>query len=150
MKKGMDIFCKLSEKIWIGLSNTRENMGHDDSLPYQADIYIHDADNCPPGDTSFKRVASIVNGGYGGTSVVSPLVAPWAAKDIQTLRIECGKHQMYWNGKPFAKYTLEDVCDGMAALSIDNPKLAKRGTLLHLLDDDPLSEKGTKPLAVLK
>lgn len=151
MKKTIDIFCKLSDKIWVGLGNTRENMGHDDSLPYQADIFIMNEDNNPYGHHTFKRIASIWNDGWGGESNVE-LIARTTQNlnDIKTLREECSKHQMYWNGEPQFTYTLEDVCDSMAALFIDNPKVAKMGTLIHLLDDDPQSEKGNKPLAVLK
>ena len=151
MKKNtIDIICKLSEKIWIGLGNTRENYGHDDSLPYQADIYIHDADNCPEGDTSFKRVGTIYNDGWGGDSDISAIAAPKAAENIQTLMHECRKHQLFWNGKAYGTYKLEDVCDFMASLFIDNPKLASKGTLEYLMDDDPRSDNGKNCLAIIK
>ena len=151
MKRTIDIFCKLSEKIWVGLGNVRENYGHDDSLPYQADIFIHDADNCPAGDTSFKRIATIWNDGWGGDSNIEPLSAPRTKEDIQTLENECHMHVMWWNGKPTdGKFNLATICDDMAVLYIDNPQLLKEGTLIYLLDDDPKSQGGRCSLDIIK
>ena len=35
----IQIFVMLGENLALGLANCRENRGHDDSLPYQSDVY---------------------------------------------------------------------------------------------------------------
>ncbi len=150
MKKSVDIVCKLTPSIWVALANVRENMGHDDSLPYQADIFVYDKDNCPENDIAFKKIGSIWNDGWGGESNIDVLAAPRCKEYIQRLEEECTKHQVYLHGKPFAIYYLKDVCDYMACLVVDNPEQAKKGTLLYLMDDNPLSQGGIYPLAWYK
>jgi len=135
---------RLTERLWLGLSDIRENYGHDDSLPYQADVFVMDSDNQPEGSHAFKRIGSIWNDGWGGDSNFTPLAQTIYFKDIiQKVREECAKHQMYWDGKPFAEFTLEDVCDTLACIWVDmskQPALVKKlaGRAIEWkFDDDP-------------
>ena len=146
------IFAKLTPEIWVGLANVRENYGHDDSLPYQADIFIMNEDNNPYGQHTFKRIASIWNDGWGGESNVE-LIARTTQNlnDIKVMEEKAATHTPYWNGQPMKNpYSLSEICDEMACLVVDNPKYAKQGTLEFVLDDDPRSEKGEKPLWLVK
>lgn len=150
-KNAITIFAKLAPEIWVGLANVRENYGHDDSLPYQADIFVYDKDNCPKGECAFKRVATIYNDGWGGESNIEPIAAPRTAEYIKVMEEKAATHTPYWNGQPMkSPYSLSEICDEMACLVVDNPKYAKQGTLEFVLDDDPRSEKGEKPLWLVK
>ena len=142
-KQFIQIFCKVSRSLWLGLSGVRENYGHDDSLPYQADVFVMDKLANPEGQHSFKRIGSIWNDGWGGDSVFESAELKDSYNYEKALETACAKHKMYYNGKPFADYDLCGACDMMASAYVDlqndaeASKKIKDKTLLWKFDDEP-------------
>lgn len=130
----IQIVTKFTENFWVCLANLRENKGHDDSLPYQADVYVMQKANHT---LTFTKIASVWNDGYGGDSNLEIL----NAELFQKVKDECAKHQMYWNGSPFGEYDVTSLCDEMAAIWVDatkdKPELIDN-TFVYMMDDDPL------------
>lgn len=58
---GKTIVCKVNEELTITLKNVKEVYGHDDSLPFNADLYIRNG----AGKRS-KLTAYCSNDGWGG------------------------------------------------------------------------------------
>ena len=143
-KNAIQMVCRLTGKLWLGMSGIRENMGHDDCLPYQADVFVMDSDNQPEGEHAFKKIGSIWNDGWGGDSNFTPLAhTTYLNNIIAQMREECAKHQMYWDGNPFGSWTLEEVCDSLACIWVDAVKDKKAMAKLAgraiewKFDDDP-------------
>ena len=133
----IQIVTQLTYDLWICLAHLRENMGHDDSLPYQADIYLMDK-KATPGrkKINFVKVGEIWNDGWGGDSTLHSL----NDEAIQRFRDECAKHQVYWNGKPYGPYDLETLCDEMAAIWVDVSNASPDDhdyTYVYMMDDCP-------------
>lgn len=143
MKKNFNIqiVCVLSDTLWLGLSGIRVNYGHDDSLPYQADMFIMDKDNNPNGSTAFKKIGIVWNDGWGGDSNIEPALLKGSDEYIQKANELCKQHKEYYNGEPFGEYDLGSLCDYMASLwvDIDGDKKYKNQTLLYRFDDDPVT-----------
>ena len=143
MKKipNIQMVCVLSDKIWLGLSNIRENYGHDDSLPYQADMFIMDKDNNPDGSTAFKKIGIVWNDGWGGDSQIEPALLKGSDEYIRKANELCKQHKEYWDGEPRFEYDLAGVCECMATLwvDVDGDKKFKNETLLFRFDDDPVT-----------
>ena len=133
-KNRIQIVTKFTEDFWVCLANLRENMGHDDCLPYQADVYVMQKENHT---LKFTKIASVWNDGWGGDSNVEVLNPDL----VQKVQDECLKHQMYYNGSPFGQYDLEALCDEMASIWVDaikdKPQLSDN-TFIYMMDDDPL------------
>ena len=142
-KSFIQIFCILSNNLWLGLSGVRKNKGHDDTLPYQADLFVMDKENNPENSTSFKHIGSIWNDGWGGDSVLESAGLKDSDTYIKKVDELCKTHKMYWKGAPFGEFDIKAVCDDMAALYVDiqaDPsaqKQTKGRTLLYKFDDDP-------------
>ena len=135
--KRIQILTQLTNNLWVCLANLRENKGHDDSLPYQADIYVMDRKASPDKKIRFTKVGSIWNDGWGGDSNLETISADY----IQKLRDEVAKHQMYYKGKPFGEYDLETLCDEMACIWVDYTKEhpdESDYSYVYLMDDNPL------------
>lgn len=155
----VQILCVLSDTLTLGLSGVRENAGHDDSLPYQADILVADkAARSGKTDkkTVFRKVGTVCNDGWGGNSEIRADFLHGNGKgnsaSIERLRELCRKHKMYFDGKPFAPYTLEGLCDIMAEAYIANEPHFNGKTVLYKLDDDPfvLADSRHRNLFLLK
>ena len=137
--KRIQILTQLTNDLWVCLANLRENKGHDDCLPYQADIYVMDrklVKTSPDKKIHFIKIGEIWNDGWGGDSNLTILNSEYAEK----IRQEVAKHQMYWNGQPFGEYDFTTLCDEMATIWVDyfnaNPKDADY-TFVYLMDDEP-------------
>lgn len=143
MKKTTNIqmVCVLSETLWLGLSGIRVNYGHDDSLPYQADMFIMDKDNNPDGSTAFNKIGTIWNDGWGGESNIEPALLKGSDEYIQKADELCKQHKMYFKGEPSCEYDLACVCDFMACMwvDVDGDKKYKGKTLQYRFDDDPVT-----------
>ena len=129
--KRIQIVTQFNENFWVCLANLRENMGHDDSLPYQADVYMMNRENHT---LTFIKIASIWNDGWGGDSNVEVLNADL----VQKVQDECLKHQMMYNGKPFGQYDLEALCDEMAEVWVSATNAKPEyldSTFVYLMDD---------------
>lgn len=136
----IQIVCFISDKLKLGLSGIRENYGHDDSTPFQADIFVYDKDNNPPGSEFFQKVGTIHNGGFGGPSemYIVPRVRFKEYRD--SIESVCRQHQMCYRGKPFASYSMNDLCESMAIIWLDaterKPSMRKQ-TVRYRFDDEP-------------
>lgn len=135
----IQIVCVFSEKLTLGLSGIRENYGHDDSLPYQADLFVMDRDNTPKGMQAFKRFARVWNDGWGGDSQLQPAELKGSAEYVRKCNELCRKHQMIHKGRPVCEYDLAMLCDFMASLWLDVKKSNRKSTLLYRFDDDPVT-----------
>lgn len=140
-KLNIQILCVLSDTLTIGMSGIRENMGHDDSLPYQAEVFIFDKENNPDGSMAFQKIGEVWNDGWGGESCFTLTDRRNRFQDYQKKVTElCEAHQMYWDGKPFASYKLTDLLDIMAEcyLYLGVSEKSRKDTLLYRFDDDPV------------
>ena len=146
--KNIQIYAKLSDNIWVGLSAIRENAGHDDSLPYQADILIHKKDTEPnTSDATFEKVGMIWNDGWGGMSNIVPDTSVETAKElIKEAKQQAANHQMAWEGEFFTNYQLSDVLDIMADgfLQIKGHKKNVKQVRYYLDDERKNVKPGTK------
>ena len=64
----LNIECRINNTLSIKLMNVQQVYGHDDSLPYNADVYVCDLEHDLP---CFTKVATAWNDGWGGPSCVS-------------------------------------------------------------------------------
>ena len=144
---GIDIYCEPSPGFIIGLSDTCETYGHDDCLPFRADIMVLDG---PVGQTEFKKVGTVSNDGWGGPPEVHTWLDPALGDKAEAL---CLGHEILVRGTSLGPYHLGDACEFMAALYIDaernHPSKVKTHDLRYLLDDSPEMTSGKKriPLA---
>ena len=143
---GIDIICEPSPGFLIGLAGTHETPGHDDCLPFRADIMVLDG---PAGQTEFKKVGTVSNDGWGGP----PEIHTWLDTALGNKAEElCKKHEMRCKGLSLGPYDLGDACEFMASLFIDeqkvHPNKARRRDLRYLFDDalEMLSGKKRIPL----
>lgn len=141
-QNSIQILCRLSDRYAVGLTDIRENIGHDDSLPFQANVFVWCRDLVPEQDNlqSFKRTGAVWNDGWGGDSVIQTDTSVKDAKDymsdIETL---ASKHLLHFRGMPLGKYTLQDLLTIMAeAWLTAEPKSVKNKTLEYRFDDDPV------------
>lgn len=67
--KEKTITCKVNEELTITLKNVTEVMGHDDSLPFNADLYIRNAKH-----KRSKLVARCWNDGWGGETNIDTIL----------------------------------------------------------------------------
>ena len=142
--KRIQIVTQFSPDLWLCLANLRENKGHDDCLPYQADLYAM-ARTLKPRKLNFIKLGSIWNDGWGGDSCFEPIRTEEAQKLIEQIKAECAKHQMYWNGKPFAEYDLNALCDEMAEIWTGNIKPDSPeadSTYVYVTDDKAVAYGG--------
>ena len=134
----IDIVCVLSDTLTLGLSGVRENMGHDDSLPYQASIFLFDKENNPEGSCAFEKIGDIWNDGWGGESNLDMSQRKRHQELIKKITELVLEHQMYWHDKPFAPYSFTDLCDIMAERYLSVNEKARKNTILYRFDDDPV------------
>ena len=136
----IQVYAKLAQDLWVGLCGVRENAGHDDSLPFQATVFIHNGEGVPNSyQASFQKVGIVWNDGWGGPSCIQ---ADPGNKNAKHLLEKAGDaaatHKMYWEGKPFASYDLEDILSILAEsfldIQKDHPRLKE---LRYYLDDEP-------------
>jgi len=138
-KSNIQILCVLSDKLTIGMTSIRENMGHDDSLPYQAEVFILDKENNPDGSMAFQKMGEIWNDGWGGDSNFTLTDQRERFKDyLKEVTELCNQHKMYWDGKPFGSYELTDLLDIMAECYLGVDAKERKNILLYRFDDDPV------------
>lgn len=134
MKK-LDIICEVNENLTLALVDCRENRGHDDSLPYQADIYVHDKRKHKQGE--YLKCGDIWNDGWGGPSCLTKSASKDAIEYLDEVEQSCKKHQYFWNGEPLDYYTLVDLCDFMADIFVDNRHNVSADTIiLYKFEDE--------------
>lgn len=140
----IQVYAKLAQGLWIALCNVRENIGHDDSLPYQAAVFIHDRPNVPNDyQASFRKIGTVCNDGWGGPSLIQGLPGDSASETLlRKAKEAAAQHMIYWKGTPFGNYTLDTVLDIMAEGYVDIQK-THRGLkeLRYYLDDERKGKK---------
>lgn len=67
-KEKTSIECKINKNFSIILKNVHETYGHDDTLPFNADIYITN----PEWGLIDKKVGTAWNDGWGGSTNICP------------------------------------------------------------------------------
>lgn len=141
-KKKIQIFCVLNKSLKLALCSVRKNMGHDDSTPYQAEVFILDQNNRNVDGTVIPRhVANVWNDGWGGESELKAVDRTSSTKEyLKKANEHCKEHKMFWEGKPFASYKLTDLCDVMAECFLTvKPDEYRNRTLQYRFDDDPVT-----------
>lgn len=132
----IDIYCAPAQGFLIGFSATRENYGHYDFLPFQADIKVLDRQ---AGDDRLKKIGTISNGRYGGP----PEVHCWLDAAAGTKANElCRRHSMHYDGQPIGSYDLGSACEDLACLFFNAqkafPKKVTQNNLIFHFDGDPV------------
>ena len=131
----IDIYCEPRKGFLVGMSKTRQNYGHDDSLPYQADIMILDSES---GDKEFRKIGTVSNSGWGGPSEIHCWQNPEDEKKADGL---CREHTMIVGGSPICQISLGDTLDVMAEIFLEiaevYPTRIKKQNVLWRFDDDP-------------
>lgn len=129
------ILCHVSETIDLCLVNVRENLGHDDCLPFQAEVYVCDISV----DAYFHYVGYVVNTGHGGEpefySEFNDANPDTSNTILKNAEKEIAKHS--WN--PFGDikqpYSLADLCETMACCEIDSLKDTWETAAIYHFDD---------------
>lgn len=103
----------------VELRNYRRNMGHDDSLPYQATLYING-----------KKVAEVTNDGWGGISNIRTLSDSGTKLYNEFYKFIKGHGKEYPAGEPLHGIqlyydTTDFICDALA-FNADTQKDARR------------------------
>ena len=73
----LSITCEVNPFLQIVLMNVRKVFGHDDSLPFNAEVYVRKDNGI------LTHVANAWNDGWGGETNIDPI-----SKDVQPLLIE--------------------------------------------------------------
>ena len=140
MKK-IQMKCILGGNTVLGLAGIRENIGHDDSLPYQAEIYLTEKGmHASPED--YRKIGTVYNDGWGGMSQVSADYTKGKGKEnaAAITRIDelCRKHSIIYKGENLGNYSTEHRCDCMACDYLDMSAKQKKLNLFYMFDDDPM------------
>ena len=136
-KPNLQIICTIENGLVLGLADIQQTEGHDDSLPYQADIYIYQP------DTLWQKIGAIWNDGWGAESHIryaDPLSGPIL---IEKANSACKKHKITFMDESF-QYEFKLLCDCIAAqyLDCDEQKLLpeKNKILVYRFDDDKVAK----------
>ena len=134
----LQIVCVLSDTLRVGLKDIRENHGHDDSIPFQAEVYIQEG----PQGSDYRHVASVWNDGWGGDSEMRRTDRePETAALIEKAQALCKVHSMVYRKQIVAKYSLELLCSCMAEGWLYCGERKRVKTILYRFDDDPVALK---------
>lgn len=92
------IECKVNEDLTIVLDNVQKTYGHDDSLPFQADIYVKSEKLGLPKST---RLGYAFNDGWGGDTEINGVQYPDILKNLneylkQNYQIRIKKPEITW------------------------------------------------------
>lgn len=141
----INILCQLTPTFFVALARLRENQGHDDSLPYQAEVYVGEKTSPKETEIRFKKIGCVYNDGWGGQSQIQAEYQDGQLDVnrgyLEKIGEECSKHDAYYKGKPFMKYKKGFLFDVMAEGYLYGNM--KRKTNRYWFDDDPnvLDEK---------
>ena len=112
----IDVYCEPQPGLLVGLATVKVTEGHDDSLPYVAEIHILDRS---AGHTDFKYITKVTNSGYGAPSELYFIQDKKKAAAAKKADEACRKQPIIHNGTVMGTYTLADVCDVMACGYVD-------------------------------
>ena len=137
----IDIACKLNETLFVGLAEVRENIGHDDSLPYQAIVFIGEKTSPLQREINFKKIGIVCNSGWGGHSEIRATNDGGGIKKniahFEQIKAECVKHDAYYMGNPITKYNMGLLFDLMAENFFIIDEESRKKTIGYWFDDDP-------------
>lgn len=137
----IQIKCVLDDTLILGLGSLRENMGHDDSIPYQAGIFVA-RKGTKSTAADFVKVGTVCNSGWGGDSEIhADFLEGRGRENIAELdRLDelCKAHSVIYRGSVICKYSLGHLCDCMAENYLYSTPEAKKLDLLYKFDDDPM------------
>lgn len=137
----IQIKCVLDDTLVLGLGGVRENAGHDDSLPYQADIYVA-CHGLASADFDYHKVGTIYNTGFGGDSELCAEYSEGEGKKntdmLKRVNDLCHKHSVIYKGENLGAYNVCHLCDYMAEKYLYTTSEAKKLDLLYKFDDDPM------------
>lgn len=147
----IQIITPLRKELVIGLTNCRENMGHDDSLPYQAEICVALKPDC----SDFRKIGTVVNDGWGGMSEIRIDRTDENKKLLDEISEACKEHEMYFDGKKSSlKFNLPTTLDCMAEYVCEYGKSNKQKDtcLLFHFDDEAcvIANKGNNLFLINK
>ena len=112
MNKAKTIRCHVGDSLIIELRNVREVYGHDDSLPFNADLYVA---NQVWGLNDFNLVGRAWNDGWGGDTVIDS-INPVVTK-VLDMFLRNNYKMVYVNMS--WKLSLEELVTYLACLAID-------------------------------
>lgn len=92
------IKCKVNEDLTIVLDNVQKTHGHDDSLPFQADIYVKSE---KLGFPKLTRVGYAFNDGWGGDTIIKSASHQHILNTINGIlmnnyQIHIKRHEITW------------------------------------------------------
>jgi hypothetical protein len=137
----IDIACKLNETLFVGLAEVRENIGHDDSIPYQAIVFIGEKSSPLQREIKFKKIATVCNSGWGGDSEIRITEDGDGVEKntahLERIKDECSKHEAYYMNAPLTKYSTRLLFDLMVENFLIIDEQSKKKTIGYRFDDDP-------------
>ncbi len=136
MKDIVNILCKFSPDTHVGLALVRENMGHNDSLPFQALIVAYDRETGFGTPDAPLVLGTIVNDGYGGMSQVGIADGPGPKATLGHVSEVLGQKEFSHEGMSLGPFCLDALCNFMAEVYLaeasdkKNLKALSKSTLL--------------------
>ena len=114
------IICRIGDHIELQLDNVREVFGHDDSLPFNAEVYIHNPEWC----NRPTFVGHAWNDGWGGESNLD-----CDTKNQRELADKLDNYLKENYKMKFDKFDLEvrlmELIDYVVSYAFDNVKIMK-------------------------
>jgi len=144
----IDIACKLNETLFVGLAEVRENIGHDDSIPYQAVVFIGEKSSPMQRVINFKKIATVCNSGWGGNSEIRITENGDGVEKntahLERINAECSKHEAYYMNAPLTKYNMGLLFDLMVENFLIIDEQSRKKTIGYRFDDDPAVRDSTR------
>jgi hypothetical protein len=109
------IECRFSNNLVIKLENVHEVYGHDDSLPFNADVFVL---NPEMGLPCLTKVAQAWNGGWGGPTCVQAHL-PKYREIVEQLNNFLKEHYKSVYGEYSWDYSLDNLVEELACIAVD-------------------------------
>ena len=113
-----NIKLHINEKLALELRNVREIHGHDDSLPYDALLLIHEG-------TDVTFIGTVFNSGWGGPTDITPQTEVARAKMQEVDDFLKKNYKVQYRDYPAFECDLEYAVDCMAETAVENAKVKK-------------------------
>lgn len=115
----LSITCEVNPFLQIVLMNVRKVFGHDDSLPFNAEVYVRKDNGI------LTHVANAWNDGWGGETNIDPI-----SKDVQPLLIEA-ECEVEKHIVPLGQYSFKARLSLVVEL-MASALLSKKGTFFKI------------------
>ena len=103
------ILLRIKDGLFLELRNLVEIHGHDDSLPYDGHLIVHDNS-----DNTFTYIGTVFNDGWGGPTAISPKSPEGKAKMEQIDALLKENFKVKYRGEDAFPCDLEYAVDCMA------------------------------------